>query len=120
MKSPLRFLAGVDDRCARFARARVRARFAGIACTSFLLQSASWYLRGVVAVRAPSAALVERRPSDHRVRHVEVAPRTPDLGGAEHDGGDESQRARAVGECADRVDAALDLAVEPLDAVRRA
>ena len=52
--------------------------------------------------------------------HVEVDAVAPDAGHLDGDGGDETQRARAVGEGADGPRAAFDLAVQALEAVRRA
>src|SRR5215208_6903233 len=52
--------------------------------------------------------------------HVEVDAVAPDGHGLERDGGDEAQGAGAVGERTDGARAALDLAVEALEAVVRA
>src|SRR5574342_1016427 len=53
-------------------------------------------------------------------RHVEIATVGPDRADLERDGGDESERARAIRERADCSRAALDLAVQSLEAVGRA
>ena len=49
--------------------------------------------------------------------HVEVDAVAPDARDLESDGGDEAQRARAVGEGTDGARAAFDLAVQALEAV---
>src|ERR1700760_4505564 len=52
--------------------------------------------------------------------HVEVDAVAPDTRDLEGDGGDEAERAGAVGEGADGARAAFDLAVQALEAVGRA
>src|SRR3990167_2683399 len=52
--------------------------------------------------------------------HVEVDAVVPDARDLEGDRGDEAERARAVGEGADGAGSAFDLAMEALEAVRRA
>ena len=61
-----------------------------------------------------------RRRMSSSSGHVEVDAVAPDAGRLQRDGGDEPQRARAVGEGADGACAALDLAVQAFESVRRA